>query len=240
MTITATGEAPATLHDKIYRTLCDYLMQGEFEPGQKISLRNLAEKLGTSTAPIREAMQRLAVIGAVNIEPKKAIQVPYLPADKYVDILEIRLFLEGRAIRKACDHMTEEELEELIEIDRALAKCIEEGRLKDTMKENQRFLFHMYRASRSETLQQMIEQLWLQVGPSINKHLISQFLKDKSFLGTVFSNHARIIQALKVRNPAQASAAKQDDLLMGAELIIEMLKVQDARLAASSIKKRAG
>ena len=225
------------LHEKVYEKLSNFLMQGNFYPGQKLSLRQLAEELGTSTAPVREAVQRLSVLGAIIIYPKKYIYVPKLTTEKYLDILEIRTFLEGRAIVRACENIGMEEIKILTKINAKILHHAKRKELKEAMKENQKFLFFIYKNAKSDILLEMIEHLWLLVGPSVNKYLTEEFSTNPKALKAGFSNHKGLIAAFKNKDPEAAYKAKLADLQEGAKLLISALKAQSEFPQDTVLKK---
>ena len=88
-----------TLADRVYRTLREWILQGDYLPGQKLNLTQLARALEVSNTPIREAMARLERVGLVEVVPYCGPKVKRLDAAQLGDIYDVRLALEELAVR---------------------------------------------------------------------------------------------------------------------------------------------
>lgn len=214
--ILAENDGSARLHERAYARLCEALMQGEFVPGQQLTFRSLAEALGVSVTPVREAVATLAELGALRVHPKRFIEVVRLSPEAYVEMLELRRLLEGHASARAAERVTSAELEDIREINKALLLHNRHGRYREAMKENYRFHFAVYRASRAHFLVESIERVWLLIGPSLNLHLAEEYGRDTQVLHSGFENHDRLIEALAARDPAGAMRAILGDMSVSA------------------------
>ena len=87
--------------DHVYSELKKAIMMGEFEPGQKLKLAELAEAFGTSQMPVREALGRLASAGALESAQRRSMVVPTADFARLRAILSLRIDLEGNAVRLA-------------------------------------------------------------------------------------------------------------------------------------------
>jgi DNA-binding transcriptional MocR family regulator len=92
-----------TLNDRVYRELKKSIMSGAFKPGSELKLRSVAEALGTSLMPVRDAMRRLMAERALEMRPSRTIAIPVLSADQFLEIRAIRLLLEGEAVTRAAN-----------------------------------------------------------------------------------------------------------------------------------------
>ena len=97
----------------VFNTLRQAILKGELAPGERLMEIQLAEKLGVSRTPIREAIRKLELEGLVLMIPRKGAEVARISEKSLRDVLEVRRSLEELAIELACQRMTEEELEEL-------------------------------------------------------------------------------------------------------------------------------
>ncbi len=88
-----------TLADRVYRTLREQILQGNFKPGQKLNLDQLARELNVSNSPLREAMARLERLGLVEIIPYAGPKIKRLSATELHDTYEVRIALEELAVR---------------------------------------------------------------------------------------------------------------------------------------------
>lgn len=89
--------ARETLHEQIYQRIKERLFSGQFYPGQKLPLRSLAQALGTSAMPVRDALQRLESIGVLRATANRTMAVPIFTERQLQEIRDIRVALEGLA-----------------------------------------------------------------------------------------------------------------------------------------------
>ena len=101
------------LRDVVFNTLRQAILKGELKPGERLMEIALAERLGVSRTPIREAMRKLEQEGLVVMIPRRGAQVANITEKDLNDVLEVRIALENVAIEKACARMTEEEMRRL-------------------------------------------------------------------------------------------------------------------------------
>jgi len=159
---------PGNLSTKVEAMLRQALISGAFSPGQRLTIAELAGTLGTSVTPVREALFRLAAIRAIEFSPGRSISVPQLTRERYLELRDIRLPLEGLAAERAAKAIRVDQVEEL-------ERFFEEYRLqqdradyKQVLLFNQKFRFGLYSAAAMPTLLGMIEDLWVQTGPCFN------------------------------------------------------------------------
>src|SRR4028119_603368 len=90
-----------TLGERVHAELRDRLMSGELAPGQKMSLRSVAETLGVSMMPVREAVARLVSDGSLEVLPNRAVRVPPMTLSRFRELTSVRLAGEGFAPEEA-------------------------------------------------------------------------------------------------------------------------------------------
>ena len=101
------------LRDVVFNTLRKAILKGELKPGERLMEIALAERLGVSRTPVREAMRKLELEGLVVMIPRRGAQVANITEKDLNDVLEVRISLENLSIENACARMTEEQLAEL-------------------------------------------------------------------------------------------------------------------------------
>jgi DNA-binding GntR family transcriptional regulator len=153
------------LHNTVYDELRWRMITGRVVPGIGLSTRGVAQELGVSQMPVREALSRLAAEGAIEIRSKRRITVPAMTAERFDDLLRCRLLLEPEAARLALDSIDRQRLKRLKEIDARIDSALRTGDVNAYMEGNFNFHFEIYRAQPRRTLHQLIETLWLQFGP---------------------------------------------------------------------------
>lgn len=93
-----------TLGERIFAELSEFLISGRLHPGERLSLRKMAEQMGVSMMPVRDAVGRLANEGALVVSPNRAVLVPLMTRARLVEMTEVRLAVEGFAARRAASH----------------------------------------------------------------------------------------------------------------------------------------
>ena len=101
------------LRDVVFNTLRRAILKGELEPGERLMEIALANKLGVSRTPIREAIRKLELEGLVVMIPRKGAEVARITEKDLRDVLEVRTSLEKLAIELACDRITEDDIHDL-------------------------------------------------------------------------------------------------------------------------------
>jgi DNA-binding GntR family transcriptional regulator len=210
----------ATLGDSVYRGLVELFVSGQVAPGDRLSLRTLAAQLGTSAMPVREALRQLAALGAVQIEPQRAARVPLMGEQRFRDLLQIRLLIEGLAAERAASRIDAKGLKATRRACDAFAAEIRKPRpaASALVRHNKDFHFAVYEAAGSPELLSLIEQMWLLIGPVVNYDL----RQDSERLRTrpALLHHERLVRALERGEPQAAREALQGDLASAGEIII--------------------
>jgi DNA-binding GntR family transcriptional regulator len=158
-------EETVLLHNTVYDELSWRMITGRIVPGVPLSTRGLAQELGVSQMPVREALARLAAEKAIEIRSKRRITVPTMTPARFDDLLRCRLLLEPEAARLALDFIDKPKLKLLREIDARMDSALSSGDVNVYMEGNYNFHFELYRAQGLATLNQLIQTLWLQFGP---------------------------------------------------------------------------
>ena len=102
------------LRDVVFNTLRQGILKGELEPGERLMEVALAERLGVSRTPIREAIRKLELEGLVIMIPRKGAEVASISEKSMRDVLEVRRALEEVAVELACKRITPEQMEEYV------------------------------------------------------------------------------------------------------------------------------
>ncbi len=153
------------LYNSVYDELSWRMITGRIMPGVPLSTRGLAQELGVSQMPVREALARLSAERAIEIRSKRRITIPTMTPARFDDLLRCRLLLEPEAARLALDFIDKPRLKFLHEADQRMDAALQSGDVNIYMESNFNFHFGLYRAQNLITLNQLIETLWLQFGP---------------------------------------------------------------------------
>ena len=209
-------QSETALYLRVYRELREALMAGAVAPGDLLNIRPIAAALRTSPMPVREALGRLAAEGALEPLANRAFRVPVIGPDRYRELLLIRLRLEGLASEHAAAHVTTEELAALRRIHAAI---VADARLSMRLylALNRQFHFGIYRAARLPTLMEMIELIWLRIGPLLHA------CHAPSDIGVAIACHGETLAALERGDGPAAGRALQQDMLHGSTSILNSL-----------------
>nr|WP_246484187.1 GntR family transcriptional regulator [Marivibrio halodurans] len=195
-----------TVQERVYQSLRLALLKGEFLPGEQVSIRGLAQALGTSPMPVRDAIARLVAERAFDQSSGRVLQVAPYRADEHEEYIRIRMQIEGFAAEKACRAKDPA----LIETLRAHNETMREvSRARDfdaTLAANQAFHFAIYRAARYPQLLDIISSLWLRTGP-----ILAAAQKDEHLFERLFTIghrvHGDVIDAFSRRDQRAARRA---------------------------------
>ncbi len=149
-----------TLVDDVYQRIHNAIIVGELKPGQQIKQIPLADGLGVSQRTVREALMRIAAEGLIQHEPRKGFRVSSFPFHELEEIYQIRCLLEGFAVEKAAEHITQDELAVMHELLERTADIDASRPISETHDANQAFHITAIRASRMPHLIRLLEQLW--------------------------------------------------------------------------------
>jgi DNA-binding GntR family transcriptional regulator len=213
-----------SLNKAVYATLCDALIEGRFQPGDRLKIRDLAEQFGTSVTPIRDAVLCLVNDEAVIFRSPRDIRIPGLSEGRYREIRSIRVRLEGFAAETAAQLATSADIAALERILRENEQAIADGdRLKGTQL-NQAFHFMLPQIAGLPVLNGMLRRLWLQMGP----HIADVYVAAGR---AMIDHHYPVVEALKRHDPAAAAMAIVDDILLGGKPILDSITQGEARRA---------
>lgn len=150
------GQGGYSLREKIFRRLREDIINGKYKPGDSLVELKLAEEMGVSRTPIREAIRQLELEGLVSCIPNKGVIVEGISKQDIEDIYAIRESLEGLAARWAIQRIDREQLKELEDICELMEFYTEKGDLDHVGELNSRFHEIIFEATRSGPLKQVL------------------------------------------------------------------------------------
>lgn len=191
----------ATLQEQIYLQLRNRIMSGFFKPGQTLSMRSVAEAVGVSVMPVRDALRRLEVENALVVGHNRALEVPRLDVEKLKEISDMRIVLEGLAVVRATPAINEVDLEQLRRHFTTMSESIVSDDTDGYLAANWAFHNHIYRRTGAGILISVIESLWLRMGPYFRLTA-----EDYEHLDNAVIIHQDIVGALEIGDAAAARA----------------------------------
>ncbi|MEH6717302.1 MAG: GntR family transcriptional regulator [Aurantimonas endophytica] len=201
-----------TIQERVYQSLRLGLLKGEFLPGEQVSIRGLAEVLGTSPMPVRDAVARLIAERAFEQSGPRSLRVfPYLASD-HENYIRIRMQLEGYAAERAASAPKNPALiDALKRHNDSIGEALQAGDFEAALAGNQAFHFELYRAAGYPQLLDIISTLWLRTGPIVASARKDEVLFDRLF-NTGIRIHDDAIDAVARRDQAAARWAVNLDI----------------------------
>ncbi len=218
-----------TMADKVYRQLREALMSGRFAPGQALSLRSVAEAVGSSTMPVRAALTRLHAERALVDGPNRALVVPPMTLEMLDELRDVRIALEGCIAERACARMTDAQIAALRKTCEAMQAHAEAGRSRAYLQSN--FAFHsaIYAHGASDSTLAIVENLWMRVGPFLNMVAL-----DIPHMRRSMDAHRAVVDALERRDGAGVRAGIALDIGGAAHDLAATLRAEQAPRRANA------
>lgn len=211
----ALGNTSVTTHENVYRGLRDRILFGGFLPGSAVTLRGLAEDMGVSPMPIREAVRRLIAERALKMQDNRRVLVPPMTTETFEQIVFSRKTLEPELAARAMDRIGRAEIRQITALDQAVDRAMAAGDVDGYMQSNYRFHFAIYERACADTLMALVESIWLQFGPFM------RMAYGCIGTSTLEDHHQAAIAALERRDRKGLKAAIAADISQGMNFIGE-------------------
>jgi DNA-binding GntR family transcriptional regulator len=170
------------LRDVVFNTLRQGILKGDLKPGERLMEIHLANRLGVSRTPIREAIRMLELEGLVTMVPRKGAEVARISKQDLRDVLEVRRSLDSLAVSLACERISDEEKEDLKSAENDFERAIENSDVTTIAQADVRFHDVILKASKNGRLMQMVNNL----AERVYRYRL-EYIKDER-------NHARLIE----------------------------------------------
>ena len=145
------------LREIVYEQLKRQILTGRITPGTRMMEVELADEMGVSRTPVREAIRKLEKEGLVTIEPRRGAYASDISVKDMVDTREVREDLEGLAAALAAERMTEEQIDELVKITEGYSEAILNSDTEKIIHYDEKFHKHIVSCSGNKTLIQLSE-----------------------------------------------------------------------------------
>lgn len=180
------------LRDVVFENLRTAILEGNLKAGQRLMEVQLAEQLGVSRTPIREAIRKLELEGLVVMLPRKGAYVANMSFKDLIDVLEIRSSLEGLAASLAAERLREEDIAELERVAKEFETSVRETDIDNVLKKDVEFHEKIFLMANNKKLYQLITSLWEQV----HRFRVTYVSNYDASLSLV-DEHNRILEAIK-------------------------------------------
>ena len=190
------------LRDVVFNTLRQAILTGELKPGERLMEIHLADRLGVSRTPIREAIRKLELEGLVVMIPRKGAQVARITEKNLKDVLEVRRALDMLAVRLACSRMDDEYKKQLREACDEFARVVKNNNTKDITEADVRFHDIINKATGNDRLIQLVNNL----AEQMYRYRL-EYIKDAAYHNRLVAEHEEIYNAIMDGDEERAAKA---------------------------------
>lgn len=205
--------ARSNLREQIKDVILQRIVEGSYPPGSRIVETRVAQELGVSQGPVREALRDLEQLGCIVHEPFRGCSVRAFSAEELLEAFPVRAALEALAARLAAERITEPELLRLAELLETMRGAARRGDAHDQSQANASFHALIVRASRNATL----ERQWSLLEPFSRTYI--SVSKSEVDLLALSERHVPILEALRARDGEAAADAMHRHLMDAADLL---------------------
>lgn len=207
------------LRELVLEALREAILNGTLQPRERLMEIQLAEELGVSRTPIREALRKLELEGFIIMIPRKGAYVADFSLRDLEDTFEVRKSLEGLAAELCAERATEEEIVEMEQLLQQKAIAIENNDMAQLLEVDTAFHEILYRASRNERLRTIISNLREQ----IERFRIAS-LQYPGRMKRSLEEHRAILAAIRARDGKIANHLAQDHIENVEIILLEKLR----------------
>lgn len=206
------------LYEQVYLSIKQSIIQGEFQPGEKLKEAKLSEMLNASRTPIRDALRKLEQEGLVTVYPSQGVEVAILSRETITSLYECRSVLEGLAIRKAIENMNGDNLDTLEESIVLARSYFDKKELNKVIEKNTLFHDTILQLSKNSPLIQMMDNIRTQI---LRYRTITSSI---GFRPTFLEEHWDIYMAIKEKNADKAENLMKQHVLDDLSTILNGLE----------------
>lgn len=218
-------EKPLTVSESVYQKLRDHLIFGYFKPGQRLAEEQLAEQMGVSRTPVREALLRLEQEGLIQMLPRQGAVVRRISLEEARQVYEVRALLEGLAARLTVQHMTPQDLSAIRKALDASFEVMEQGDTRSLVIHNNHFHDLIGDTSRNVVLKKILNLLHTQV----NLLRITLWSTFPDRLEQTLREHERIYEAMAAGDEDGAEQAAREHIVHSWEVMHAVLARDDGK-----------
>lgn len=207
------------LRDVVFKTLRQAILKGELEPGERLMEIQLAERLGVSRTPIREAIRKLELEGLVLMIPRRGAEVAEITEKSMRDVLEVRRALEVLAVSLSCDRISGEQIEALKEAAEEFDRSLTSDDVTRTAEADVHFHDIIYRSTDNQRLIQLLSNL----GEQMYRYRV-EYLKHREFHPQISREHKELISYLEAGQKGQAEEKIAVHIDKQAQAVLETIR----------------
>ena len=209
------------LRDVVFNTLRQAILRGELKPGERLMEIQLANKLGVSRTPIREAIRKLELEGLVLMIPRKGAEVAEITEKSLRDVLEVRRALEELSVQLACEKITKEEIRELERVAKEFQQVVKSSDITEIAEVDVRFHDIIYTATDNQKLIQLLNNLREQM----YRHRV-EYLKRDGVFPQLIAEHEAIVRHIENNEKEKATEVMCRHIDNQVEAVIDVIRAK--------------
>lgn len=202
------------------------ILNGDLPAGSRLRVRDLAEQVGTSVMPVREAIRRLEEAGLAEREPHKGAVVKNLSLEELIHVYDVRRLLETEAARLGSERVTADDCDRMQAEYDLMREAITDGRVVALLDHDEAMLAILYQAAGNPVLMQMIRTLWQHC--RAYKIVGAKGSLDSGNDDSLWRYQQDLVTAARNNDPEAAAAVNNASLLDASERIKARLADQVA------------
>lgn len=210
------------LRDVVFQTLRQAILTGEFAPGERLMEIALADRLGVSRTPVREAIRKLELEGLVVMIPRRGAEVARITEKDLRNVLEVRCALEELSASLACERITDEEKEQLRVALDDFEKAVQNKDISEIVEKDIEFHDVIFNASKNDRLIQILNNLREQM-----YRYRMEYTKDKEYHNVLIQEHREIYEAMKNQDKQKVMNALKEHIYHQELNVIRNIHEQD-------------
>jgi len=195
----------STISEVIYANLKESILRRKLKPNQRVKIREIADFLGVSQTPVREAIQRLAAEKFLIISARSDVKVVDVGVEESMMLGELIQVLDTGCIHKAIESITDKGIEELKNLNEKLGEYYETKQVDMYIQQNHKIHKKIWKLYKNDviyqTLNQAVERMFIVEGSYLS------YFTDSDYLKTSWESHCQLLEAIARRDTAAAEKA---------------------------------
>ena len=209
------------IREIVLERLRDIIISQELRPGDRLIENDIAEKMGVSRTPVREAFRQLENEGLAENIPRKGAIVRGLSKKSVMELYEIKEVLEGLAVRLACINMSEEHLAELKTVLKSMQQCMNDTDPATYWKLHERFNSIIVTTSDNARLMDQMKQIYVYLSKFRRVTNVMERRREQAM-----EEHYAIVEALEKKDEFVAEKIGREHAVRGRDFLISQMGTQ--------------
>lgn len=212
------------LRDVVFNTLRQAILTGELKPGERLMEIHLANRLGVSRTPIREAIRKLELEGLVTMIPRRGAEVARITEKSMVDVLEVRRAVDALCVELACDRISEEGLEQLHKACINFERAVRTGDVKKIAQADVALHDIIVAATNNMRLIQLVNNLSEQM-----YRYRFEYIKDTTQHQRLIEEHRIIYESIRCKDKETASKTARLHIDNQEKVILNQIRLERSK-----------